>query len=306
MIIENTSSRSQGAGDWAARKEARPAIVPEPDRPGRTSAMPIAKSARVHATAIIDPQADLAEDVEVGPHVVLEGPVRVGPGCVLKNGAHLIGSLTMGRHNTVHSFAVLGEAPQHLKYSGEPTRLEIGDNNIFREHCTVHRATSATGVTRIGNDNFLMANSHIAHDATIGNRCIIANGSLIAGHCVIQDGACLSGNVAVHQFVRIGRLALLSGLSGVGMDVPPFMIHQRINTVCGVNVIGMRRGGVSNGSIDAIRKAFHLIYRSGMLLSASLAQVEQELGHVAEVAELLEFIRASKRGITLDYRREAA
>jgi UDP-N-acetylglucosamine acyltransferase len=271
--------------------------------------MPIAQSARVHPTAVIDPEADLGDDVEVGPFVVIEGRVKVGPGCVLRNAAHLIGPLTMGCHNTVHSFAVLGDAPQHLKYAGEPTRLEVGDHNIFREHVTVHRATAHTGVTRIGSHNFLMGGCHIAHDCVVGNHCLLANGALVAGHCVLEDGVCLSGNVCVHQFVRIGRLALISGLSGTGMDIPPFMIQQGINTVCGVNVIGMRRAGICNGSIDAVRKAFHLIYRSETILSASLPQVERDLGHVPEVAELVAFIRASKhggRGITLDYKRDAA
>jgi UDP-N-acetylglucosamine acyltransferase len=268
--------------------------------------MPIARSAHVHPTAVIDPEADLGENVQVGPYVVIDGPVRVGPGCILKAGAHLCGVLTMGEHNQVYSYAVLGEGPQHLKYAGEPTRLEIGDHNIFREHVTVHRGTTSSWVTRIGNHNFLMANSHIAHDCQVGNHCIIANGSLVAGHCVLGDGVCLSGNVAVHQYVRIGRLALMSGLSGTGMDVPPFMIQQRVNTVCGVNVIGMRRAGISSGAIDAVRKAFHILYRSDLLLSHSLPKIELELGQFSEIAELVGFIRASKRGISLEHKREAA
>jgi UDP-N-acetylglucosamine acyltransferase len=150
----------------------------------------------------------------------------------------------MGHGNAVFSGAILGEQPQHTKYAGEPTRLEIGDGNIFREHVTLHRGTTATGKTSIGNHNFFMAGSHVAHDCEVGDHCIIANGALVAGHCVLEDGVCLSGNVAIHQFVRVGRLALMSGLSATGKDIPPFMIHQRINTVCGVNVIGMRRAGI--------------------------------------------------------------
>jgi UDP-N-acetylglucosamine acyltransferase len=268
--------------------------------------MPIAHSAHVHPTAIIDPEADLGEDVQVGPYVVIEGPVRVGAGCVIKAGAHLFGPLTMGEHNEVYSHAVLGEQPQHTKYGGEPTRLEIGDHNIFREHVTVHRGTTHSWVTRIGSHNFLMANCHIAHDCKIGDRCQIVSGSLIAGHCVLEDGVILSGNSCLHQFVRIGRLALLSGLSGTGMDMPPFMIGQGVNTVCGVNVVGMRRAGITNGSIDAVRRVFHLLYRSDMLLSHSLPRIERELGHISEVAEVVSFIRASKRGISLEHKREAA
>lgn len=268
--------------------------------------MPIAKSALVHSTAIIDSEADLGEDVQVGPRVIIEGPVRVGPGCVLRAGVHLIGPMSMGCHNTVHSHAVLGDNPQHLKSNGGPSSLEIGDYNTFREHVTVHRANTTNGATRIGNHNYLMVNAHVGHDAVINNHCILVNGSLVAGHCVVQDNACLSGNACLHQFVRVGRLAMVGGLSGATMDVPPFMIHHRLNVVCGVNVIGMRRAGVSNGAIDAVRKAFHVIYRSDLLLSSSLAQVERDLGHVPEIIELLTFIRASKRGITLDYKRDAA
>jgi UDP-N-acetylglucosamine acyltransferase len=268
--------------------------------------MPISPSARVHPTALIDPQADLADDVQIGPYVVIDGPVRLGPGCVIKAGAHLIGPLSLGRHNSVFSHTVLGEQPQHLRYAGEPSRIEIGDHNTFREHVTVHRAMTAGGLTRIGSHNYLMANSHVAHDCTVGDRCILANGALVAGHCVLEDGVCLSGNSTVHQFVRVGRLSMLGGLSGTSMDMPPFMIGQRINVLCAVNVIGMRRAGIGHAAIDAVRKAFHLLYRSDLILSCSLPRLEQELGDVAEVAELIAFIRASKRGISLDYQREAA
>jgi UDP-N-acetylglucosamine acyltransferase len=268
--------------------------------------MPIAQSARVHPSAVIAPEADLGEEVQVGPHVVIEGPVRVGAGCVLRPGAHLVGPLSLGRNNVVFSHAVLGEQPQHLKYEGEVTRLEIGEHNVFREHVTVHRATTHSWVTRIGSHNFFMANSHVAHDCQIGNHCILANGTLLAGHCVVEDGAYLSGNCAVHQFVRIGRLALLSGVSATTKDIPPFIVQQRINCVVGVNVVGMRRAGIPAAHIDAIRRAFHIVYRNEALLPQALLQVEQELGTVPEVAEFVAFIRASSRGITLNIAREAA
>ncbi len=206
--------------------------------------MPIAQSARIHPTALVAPEADLGEGVEVGPYVVVEGEVRLGEGCVLRPGVHLIGPLTMGCHNTVFSGAVLGEQPQHLKYNGEKTRLVIGDHNTIREHVTIHRGTAQSGETRIGSHNFLMANSHIAHDCQVGNHCILANGALVGGHCTLEDGVYLSGNCAVHQFMRIGRLALLSGTSSTTKDIPPFIIQQRINCVVGVNVVGMRRAGI--------------------------------------------------------------
>jgi UDP-N-acetylglucosamine acyltransferase len=269
--------------------------------------MPIAKSARIHPSAVIAPEADLADDVEVGPFTVIEGPVRVGPGCKVRPHATLIGPLTMGRNNVVYSNAVLGEQPQHLRYGGEPTRVEIGDNNIFRENVTVHRGTTQSWVTRIGSHNFFMAGSHVAHDCVVGNGCILANGALMAGHCSLEDSVYLSGNCAIHQFVRVGRLALLSGVSATTKDIPPFIVQQRINVVVGVNVVGMRRAGIPTAHIDAVRRAFHILYRSGMVLPSALKQIEDELGTVPEIAEMVGFIRSSSRGINLDNtHREAA
>ena len=254
-------------------------------------------SGRIHPTAVIAPEAVLAEDVVVGPHVVIEGAVRIGPGCVLRPGAHLYGPLTMGRDNTVFSGAVLGERPQHLKYNGEPTGVEIGDGNIFRENVTVHRATTQSWTTRIANHNFFMVNSHVAHDCQIGDRCILANGALLGGHCILEDNVYLSGNCAVHQFVRIGRLALLSGCSATTKDIPPFIIQQNIDTVVGVNVIGMRRAGLANDQINAVRKAFRILYRQGLVIPNALGRIEQELGGFPAVEELVAFIRQSSRGI---------
>jgi UDP-N-acetylglucosamine acyltransferase len=268
--------------------------------------MAIAKSARVHPTAVIDPQAELGEEVQVGPFVVIDGPCKIGPGCVLKAGAHLIGPLTMGEGNVVHSYAVFGDDPQHMRFSGESGTVEIGDKNVFREHTTVHRPATKGGTTRIGHRNYLMAASHIAHDCAVGNNCILANASVLGGHCTLADNVCMSGHSAIHQFCRIGRLAMISGVSATSMDIPPFMINQRINVICGVNVIGMRRAGISALAIEAVRKAFHILYLNQNVLSHSLAQLERELAHIPEVAELVAFIRASKRGITLNTDRNAA
>ena len=262
--------------------------------------MPIAQSARVHPTALISAEVDLDDDVQVGPYAIIDGKVKIGSGCVIRAGAQLIGPLTMGRNNSVYGGVVLGEAPQHLKYNGEPTRVEIGDANIFREHVTVHRGTTYSWETRIGNNNFLMANAHVAHDCRVGDSCIIANGALLGGHCVLEDNVYLSGNSAVHQFVRVGRLALLSGVSATTKDIPPFIIQQRINCIVGVNVVGMRRAGIATAHIDGVRRAFHLLYRQGMILPQALAAIERDLGTVPEVAEMVKFIRASARGINLD------
>ncbi len=259
----------------------------------------MALSPRIHPTAIISPESELADDVQIGPYSVLEGAVRLGSGCVLKSFVHLVGPLTMGRNNTVYSGCVLGEQPQHIRYAGEPTSTEIGDGNVFREHVTLHRATTQSWTTRVGSGNFFMAHSHVAHDCAIGNQCILANGALLGGHCTLEDGVYLSGNCAVHQFVRLGRLALLSGVSGATKDVPPFVIQQHINCVVGINVVGMRRAGISHADIDAVRKVFHLIYRQGLSMPNALQQIEQELSEVGVAQEMVSFIRRSTRGISL-------
>jgi UDP-N-acetylglucosamine acyltransferase len=268
----------------------------------------ISQSARVHPTAIVSPEADLADDVVVGPYAVIEGRVKIGPGCVLRPYAHLCGPLTLGKGNWVYTGTVLGERPQHLKYNDEPTGLEIGDYNVFREHVTVHRGTTQSWTTRIGSHNYFMAHSHVAHDCQVGNRCIFANAALVGGHCTLGDGVYLSGNCAVHQFVRVGRLALLSGCSATTKDIPPFIIQQNIDTVVGVNVVGMRRAGMSRTEIDGVRQAFRILFREGLVLPEALARLEQELGDVGAVQEMVAFIRQCHRGINCmrDRGREAA
>jgi UDP-N-acetylglucosamine acyltransferase len=259
--------------------------------------MPHASSARTHPTAVVSPEAELADGVEIGAFAVVEGDVRIGPGCVIRPHAVLRGPLTMGGDNVVYSGAVLGEMPQHLKYNGEPTGLEIGDHNVFREHVTVHRGTSHSWTTRVGSHNYFMVNSHVAHDCRIGNHCILANGALVGGHCTLEDNVYLSGNCAVHQFVRVGRLALLSGCSATTKDIPPFLMQQNIDTVVGVNVVGMRRAGISNERITAVRQAFRVLFRQGRVIPAALEVIERQWPAVDVVAELVSFIRRSNRGI---------
>jgi UDP-N-acetylglucosamine acyltransferase len=260
--------------------------------------MASARSAQIHPTAVVSDEASLADDVIVGAHVVIEGRVTMGPGCIIRPRATICGPLTMGCGNLIYSGAVLGERPQHLKYNDEPTSVEIGDHNIFRENVTVHRGTTQSWTTRIGSYNFFMVNSHIAHDCKIGNRCILANGALIGGHCELADNIYLSGNSALHQFVRVGRLALLSGCSATTKDIPPFVVQQYIDTVVGVNVIGMRRAGCSHEQIDAVRMAFKILFRENMVLPAALAKIEMTLGQVDVVAEMVAFLKQSHRGIS--------
>jgi len=262
------------------------------------------KSCRIHPTAIISPEAELADDIVIGPYTVIEGKVRIGSGCVLRPHVHLCGPLTMGKNNQVFSGAVLGERPQHLHYHDEETSVEIGDDNIFREGVTVHRGTAQSHLTKIGNSNFFMANSHVGHDCRVGSRCVLANGALVGGHCLIEDNVFLSGNTAVHQFCRVGRLAFLGGVSATTMDIPPFVIQQRINTVMGVNIIGMRRAGMTHEQIHAIRRAYHIMYKQRKLTPVALAEIEKELGTIDTVAEFISFIRSSKRGVSRAHHNE--
>jgi UDP-N-acetylglucosamine acyltransferase len=244
----------------------------------------------------------VAENVKIGPYAVIEGPVTIGPGCVIGPHVHLIGPLALGANNQVGTGSVLGGAPQHLGYKGEPTAVEIGEGNVFREHVTVNRAMplgAGTGVTRVGNRGFFMAGCHIAHDCVVGDEVIFANAALIGGHVTVGDRVFLSGNSAVHQFCRVGRLALLSGASASSKDIPPFFIMQDVNYVRGLNLVGMKRAGLPPAERVAVRKAFRTIYlsRPALPLPAALSRIEAESGTVPAVRELIEFIRTSKRGI---------
>ncbi len=257
----------------------------------------MANSGRIHPSAVISPEAELAADVAVGPLAVIEGKVKLGPGCAIHGRAHLIGPLTMGEKNQVYSGAVIGEGPQHLHFGGEETSVEIGDGNIFRENVTIHKGTTSRWTTKIGDNNFLMAGSHVAHDCILGNRCILTNNAQLAGHVEMNDGAIISANSGVHQFCRIGRLAFISGISAATKDVPPFIMQQNFNTVVGVNLVGMRRAGMKTEEINAIRRLYHIVYLQENILPVALALAESELGRFAAVREYLDFVRASKRGI---------
>lgn len=259
--------------------------------------MSLPSSCRVHPTAVVSPEAQLGENVEVGALAVIDGPVTIGDDCVIRPGAVLLGPVTLGQGNLVCSGAVIGERPQHLKYNDEPTSVEIGDHNIFREHVTIHRGTTHSMKTVIGSHNFFMVNSHIAHDCVVGDRCVLANGALVGGHCVLSDAVILSGNSAVHQFVRLGRLAMISGCSATSKDIPPFVIQQGIDTISGINVVGMKRAGMARDQINAVRAAFKMLFREGLVLPAAMAKMERELGQVDAVQEMLAFLRGCTKGV---------
>jgi UDP-N-acetylglucosamine acyltransferase len=260
--------------------------------------MNFSNSSRIHPTAVIAPDARLAPDVHVGPFAVIDGPVTLGPGCIVRPHAHLTGRVVAGANNDFGTGCVIGERPQHAAYKGEDTAVIIGDGNTFREGVTVHRGMpNATVNTRIGDRNLFMVNAHIGHDCVIGNDVTLVNGCLLGGHCTVGDRALLSGNAGVHQFCRLGRLSMLRGLTVWSMDLPPFFLAHHINCISGVNVVGMRRAGMSSTEIQAVRKSFKIIYLSGLLMRDACARMERELGDHAVVQELLVFIRSSKRGV---------
>ena len=254
--------------------------------------------AEIHATAILEGDVQLADDVRVGPWCRLRGPISIGAGTRLIGNVHLDGPLRLGARNLLFPFAALGMAPQDLGWDpDEPgAGLEIGDANVFRESATVHRATSHETPTRLGDGNYFMVNTHAGHDCRIGSHCVFANGTLLAGHVEVGDRVVTGGNVAVHQHCRVGRGALLSGTMGLNKDLPPFFMLTGGNIAGSINLVGMRRSGMPSAEIDDARWVFKQLYRKGLTPKAAL----EELRTRAErpiVAEYIAFIESSQRGI---------
>lgn len=250
----------------------------------------------IHPTALIDPRAAIHPDADIGPYVVIDGPVRVGPRTRVSAHATLMGWTEIGADNTIHSGAVIGDTPQDLAFTGEETYLRIGDRNVFREHVQIHRGTTPGSATVIGSDNFFMATSHVGHNCSVGNRVIITNGAMLGGYVEVQDQAIISGNCAVHQFVRVGRLAILRGLSKASRDVPPFCVMDGTHTVRAINRVGLRRAGFGAAQIRALQNAFMLLFGRARNLRIALSELESE-PVCPDVRYLIDFIRASKRGV---------
>lgn len=253
----------------------------------------------IHPTAIVDPSATLADNVEVGPYTIIGPDVEIGEGTVI--GPHVIvrGPTKMGKNNRVFQFSSIGEECQDKKYQGEPTQLIIGDNNVFREACTIHRGTvQDEGVTRIGSNNLFMVNAHIAHDCVVGSNCIIANDSNVAGHVKIGDWVILGGNSQIHQFSVIGDHAMCGGCSVVLKDVPAYVMTQGYPaTPHGVNTEGLRRRGFSPESISRVRNAYKTLYRKGLTFAEAIAELEQEAAQFDEIRVLVDSLKVSTRGI---------
>lgn len=259
----------------------------------------IDQSAVIHSSSIIEDGAIIGANVKIGPFCVIGGQVEIGAGTVLNSHVVVNGITKIGCDNQIYQFASIGEVNQDLKYAGEPTRVEIGDRNRIRESVTIHRGTAqGGGITKVGNDNLLMINTHIAHDCTVGNRCILANNATLAGHVEIDDYAIVGGMTAVHQFCIIGAHVMVGGCSGVAQDVPPYIIAQGNHaTPFGVNVEGLKRRGFSKEAIMAIRKAYKLLYRSNKTLEEVKPEIEEIAQKVPEVQSYIDFFTRSTRGI---------
>lgn len=254
--------------------------------------------ATVHPTAIVDPSAQLGAGTVVGPYCIVAARVSLGENCWLQSHVTLSGPLAAGSGNKFYAYCSIGQQTQDLKYRGEPTYLEIGNNNCFREFVTINRSTSETGKTRVGSDGNFLAYSHIGHDCTVGDAVIFSNNGTLAGHVQVGDHAVIGGLTAVHQFCRIGRFAITGGCSKIVQDVPPFMIADGNPAVVrGINQVGLERHGYPPEKIKPIKEAFRLIYRAKLNTGQALEAVGAKLGASEDVQSILQFIAESERGI---------
>lgn len=252
---------------------------------------------KVHPTAIIGENVKIGEGTEIGPHVIIEDDVVLGKSNKIAAGAYICSGTTIGNENTIHMRSIIGHEPQDVGFKNEPSYTKIGDRNQIREFVTIHRGTQKDSVTVIGSDNFIMAYCHIAHNCQVGNHVVMVNQASLTGHCVIEDNVLLSGMTGLHQFTRVGKLALLSALSAVNKDIPPYMIcGGRPAVAIGINVVGLRRAGVKPEARAEIKQAFKLLYRSGLNTSQALSAIKESLT-CPEVSHLVSFIENSKRGI---------
>jgi UDP-N-acetylglucosamine acyltransferase len=254
--------------------------------------------APVHPTAIVDPGADIGAGTNVGPYCVIGPDVVLGPNCWLQHHVTLCGPMKAGAKNKFYAYCSIGQQTQDLKYRGEPTYVEIGDENTFREFVTVNRSTTSKGKTRIGNSGNFLAYSHVGHDCTVGDCVVFSNNGTLAGHVQVGDNAVMGGLTAVHQFCRIGRFAITGGCSKIVQDVPPFLIADGNPAVIrGVNLIGLERAGFTPETIKAIKEAFRLIYRSKLNTRQAIEAARKQIEPREEITQLIEFIEKSARGI---------
>ena len=248
--------------------------------------------------AYIDPEAQIGENVEIGPFVFIDKNVVIGDNNVIMPNANILYGSRIGNNNRIFPGTVIGAVPQDLKFRGEETTAEIGDNNTIRENVTINRGTAAKGKTVVGNNNLLMEGVHVAHDTIVGNNCIIGNSTNMAGEVIIDDNAIVSANVLMHQFCRVGGYVMIQGGSRFSKDIPPFIIAGREPIAySGINIVGLRRRGFSNELIENIHNAYRIIYNSGKNVSDALVQIREEIPMTPEIEYIVSFIENSQRGI---------
>ena len=255
---------------------------------------------KIHPTAIISPEARLGEDIEIGPYAVIEGKVSLGDGCYVGPHAVVKGPTNIGNNCRIYQFASVGEIPQDLKFKGEETTLVIGDGNVIREYVTINRGTvGGGGQTKIGNGNFIMSYVHIAHDCILGDYNILANVATLAGHVTIENFSIIGALSAVHQFARIGSYSFISGMTGVSLDVPPYVKAAGSRSkLYGLNTIGLRRHDFPEETILALKKAYRLIFRSKLKMAEGINQIENDpIGKIEAVQKFVDFLKTTKRGI---------
>jgi UDP-N-acetylglucosamine acyltransferase len=259
--------------------------------------MPIDPSAAVAPTARIHPEAKIGPQCRIGEFCVVEEDVEIGAGCLLEPYVYVKRWTTMGEHNEISAGTVLGTDPLDKNFKGERSYLRIGNANIIREHYTISRGTQPESVTELGDGNYIMTSGHIAHNCRIGHNTVIASCALVAGHVDMEDQAFVSGGVVIHQYSKIGRLAMIGGNTRVNSDVPPYFLYSDFNVAAkGLNLVGLRRAGFTHQQIAALKTAYKLLYRSGLKLDEALARIEAEAA-TEHTRHLVSFIRASKRGI---------
>lgn len=259
----------------------------------------------IHPSAVIAKGATIAENVKIGPYCVVGENVSIGEGCELMSHVVIGGHTKVGKGNRFFPFAAIGMEPQDLKYHGEPSRVEIGDNNTFRENVTVNCGTEGGGmVTSLGNSNLLMAYVHVAHDCHIGSEVVMANCATLAGHITIHDGAIIGGMSAIHQFVRIGRYSMIGGMSGISKDVPPFCLTAGGYRpgLAGLNIIGLKRRKFSLEDIGALKQAYRILLQGSGNMRDRIARAEQELDAHPLINEMLDFVRQAERGLVMHRR----
>jgi UDP-N-acetylglucosamine acyltransferase len=253
---------------------------------------------KVHPTAIVDPSAKLGANAEIGPFSIVGPDVTIGDNTIVQSHVVIEGDVAIGRRNFIGHGAIIGVRPQDVSFSPErKTKVKIGDDNIIREYCTIHRGSPDGSVTTIGDKNFLMSGAHIGHNCLIGNNVVIANNCLLAGHVRVDDGSFLGGGSTFHQFMHIGRLVMVQGSSAFGKDLPPFVIAAERNSVFGLNIVGLRRAGLTAKDRDEIKQVFNLVYLSGLNTSQALEKAKT-MTFGAPAREFLDFVPSSKkRGI---------